>query len=782
MSGWYFATAGFLATRYVRSTARIVLLCAAAVAADVPSPAQEAVGSPSTPRAEAFASPAATVARDSAGRVTVRATRIAEPITLDGALDEGVYLRIQPIDGFLQQEPHEGQPATQKTDVWLLYDDKNIYVTARCWSTDPSRIVANEMRRDSFANFQNDNFAVLFDTFHDRRNGVQFQSTPLGGLSDSLITDERDSNRDWNTVWDARARRFDQGWTVEFAIPFRSLRYAVPGPQDWGVQFRRVARGVNEFSYLTPMPAAYTQRAMLRVSQAASLVGLEAPKAALNLELKPYALGGVETDFEAPSPYTNDPNAQAGIDAKYTFKNGLVADATINTDFAQVEDDEQQVNLTRFSLFFPERREFFLEGAGIFAFGGASVSPRGGQQGPPSSTPILFYSRTIGLFEYAEDETTAVPLLAGGRLTGRTGAYTVGALNIQQRADEALGAASTNFSVLRLKRDILRQSSVGVIFTNRSQSVNADGANQTLGADASFMFLRNLTIHTYLARTRTEAWKGNDASYRGDVVWMGDRYGFEAEHLAVERNFNPEAGFLRREDFRRNFGMFRFSPRPAGPSPIRKYQFETSFDHFTDTNGHLETQVASAQTGMDLQNGDEWRFEFKNNYEYLDEPFEIVDGLFLPVGGYRFNDVEAQYTIGPQRKVNGTVWAGGGQFFDGTRREVGYRGRVEVTSRLGVEPGIAFNWVDLVEGSFLAKLLTARVTYNLSPRKALMALVQYNSEGSVIGANVRFRWEFRPGSDLFVVYNEGRDTTLGVNRSELSSRSFVVKVTRLFRF
>ena len=265
-------------------------------------------------------------------------------------------------------------------------------------------------------------------------------------------------------------------------------------------------------------------------------------------------------------------------------------------------------------------------------------------------------------------------------------------------------------------------------------------------------------------------------------MWMGDRYGFEAERLVVERNFNPEVGFLRREDFRRSFGMFRFSPRPKGPSAIRKYQFETSFDHFTDTNGHLETQVAEAQVGMDLQSGDEWRFSFKNNYEFLDEPFEVDEGLFLPIGGYRFNDVEARYQIGPQRRLNGSLWAGGGEFYDGTRKEVGYRGRIEVTRRLALEPGIAFNWVDLVEGSFVAKLLSARVTYNLSPRKALMALVQYNSAGDVIGANVRFRWEFRPGSDLFVVYNEGRDTSLGVPRSELSSRSFVVKVTRLFRF
>jgi hypothetical protein len=407
-----------------------------------------------------------------------------------------------------------------------------------------------------------------------------------------------------------------------------------------------------------------------------------------------------------------------------------VADATLNTDFAQVEEAEQQVNLTRVSLFFPERREFFLDGAGIFAFGGASVSPRGGGQGPPSNTPILFYSRKIGLFEYGEDETAAVPLLAGGRLTGRTGAYTIGALNIQQRADAAVGAPSTNFSVLRLKRDILRQSSAGAILTSRSQAMDGPGSNQTPGADASFTFLRNLTINSYLARTRTEGRAGNDASYRGDVLWMGDRYGFEAEHLVVERNFNPEVGFLRREDFRRSYGMFRFSPRPAGSTTIRKYQFETSFDHFTDTAGRLETQLAEAQAGMDLQNGDEWRFTFRNNDEFLDEPFEIVEGMFLPVGGYRFNDVEARYQIGPQRKVNGSLWAGGGQFFDGTRTEVGYRGRIEVTSRLGVEPGIAVNWAGLTEGSFVAKLLTARVTCNLSPRQALMGLVQYNSEGT----------------------------------------------------
>ena len=461
-----------------------------------------------------------------------------------------------------------------------------------------------------------------------------------------------------------------------------------------------------------------------------------------------------------------------------------MADATLNTDFAQVEDDEQQVNLTRFSLFFPERREFFLEGAGIFAFGGASVSPRGGGSGPPSNTPILFYSRKIGLFEYGDDETAAVPLLAGGRLTGRTGAYTVGALNIQQRAEAVVGAPSTNFSVVRAQARHPEAEQRGR-HLHEPVAVGERGRVEPDPGRRRLVHVPPQPHDQHVPRAHADRGDGTATTPATAATsqWMGDRYGFEAEHLTVERNFNPEVGFLRREDFRRNFGMFRFSPRPAGPvgRSGSTSSRRASITSPTPTAGSRRSW-RRRRPAMDLQNGDEWRVEFKNNYEYLDEPFEIAEGLFLPVGAYRFNDVEARYTIGPQRKVNGTVWAGGGQFFDGTRTEVGYRGRIEVTSRLGVEPGIAFNWVDLAEGSFVAKLLTARVTYNLSPRKALMALVQYNSAGDLIGANVRFRWEFRPGSDLFVVYNEGRDTTLGVNRAELSSRSFVVKVTRLFRF
>ena len=770
-------------------SARVLAAAAAAViclwqGAATTGFAQEASASPTRPGgAVGGPSPGggAGVERHADGRVVVHALRLASPPRLDGVLDDEIYGQVPAIDGFIQQEPHEGRPAVNRTEAWVLYDDRNIYVAARCWASDPSRIVANEMRRDAYAIFQNDNFGVFFDTFHDRRNGFFFYTNPLGALSDQLVTDERDTNRDWNTVWDVRASRFDGGWTVEMAIPFRSLRYPRPGPQVWGVQLRRVTRAGNEFSYLTAMPAAFTQRAIVHVAQAATLVGLEAPASALNLEVKPFALAKIDTDREAVIPIENDATQALGLDAKYTFGNGLVADLTLNTDFAQVEDDEQQVNLTPFNLFFPERREFFLEGAGVFAFGGASVSPRGGGQGPPSNTPILFYSRRIGLHETQDEESVSVPILAGGRVTGRTGRYTVGLLDIQQRSHAAVGAPAANFSVVRVKRDILRQSSVGAIFTSRSRRGDGPGSSQTFGADAAFTFFRDVTINAYYARTRAEGRTRDAASYRADVQYNGDRSGFEAEHLTVERQFAPEAGFLRREDFRRNFALARFSPRPHGASPIRKYEFEAAFDHFTNNSGRLDSQQARAQAGMDLQSGDEWRVEATSNFEYLDEPFEIASGVFLPVGGYRFTEVEGRYQLGPQRKATGFLVVGGGQFYDGTRRQIGYRGRVELSSRLGVEPGVEFNWVRLPVASFTAKLLTARANYNLSPRKALSALVQYSSSSQVVGANLRFRWEFRPGSDLFVVYNEGRDTEFGVRRAEMSRRTFALKVTRLVR-
>jgi hypothetical protein len=716
--------------------------------------------------------PPEVVSRDGEGRVTVRAVRLDEPLVLDGVLDDRIYTSVTAIGGFIQQEPHEGEQATEKTDAWLLFDRENIYVAARCWDSSPERMVANEMRRDDFNLFFNENFAVIFDTFYDRRNGFQFQTNPLGGLADSYITDEKDVNRDWNTVWEVRTGRFASGWTVEMAIPFKSLRYRAGGDQLWGVNFRRIVRWKNETSYLTPIPASFSMGGLIRVSSAATLVGLQVPPSSRNLELKPYGIGGIRTDVEADPPFANQGSGDAGFDLKYGLTKGLTADFTYNTDFAQVEADEQQVNLTRFSLFFPEKREFFLEGQGIFTFGGPRPPPWEG----PSSAPVVFFSRRIGLAE-----GRAIPISAGGRISGRAGDYSLGLLNIRTAASDRAGVEPTTFSVLRLKRNILRRSNLGVMATRRSPSVEGPGANQVYGVDTSLSFYENVSLSGYYARSKTPGLDGDPSSYRARLEYAGDRFGGELDHLLVGDGFNPEIGFVSRDDFRRSFAYFRFSPRPKSLRAVRKIGWEASLDYTTDLGGRPTTREARLSHGYEFQNGDSVRVSYSRNFEFLTEDFEIADGIAIPVGGYRFQGVNGVYEIGPQRPLTGWVFFDHGSFFSGKRTGINYIGRIEVSPQLSLEPRLSVNWVRLAEGRFVAQLLGGRVNYTISPRSFIAALVQYNSSNDSLGVNARFRWEYRPGSDLFVVYSDGRDT-LGPGFPKLVNRSLVVKLTRLVRF
>ena len=712
------------------------------------------------------------VSRDQDGKVTLRAIALETPITLDGRLEENIYRRVPSISDFVQQEPHQGQPATEKTEVWVFFDDENIYVSARNWDTHPEKIVANELRRDARGIFNNDNFAVILDTFYDRRDGFLFHTNPLGALYDAQIIGERNVNSDWNTVWNVKTARFAEGWTVEFSIPFKSLRYKQGQSQIWGINFRRVVRSKNEYSYLTPIPAAFRERGITQLSYAATLVGIEPPASSLNLEIKPYGTGAMRTDREADVPYENDFAADVGVDAKYGVTKSLVADFTVNTDFAQVEADDQQVNLTRFSLFLPEKREFFLEGQGIFAFGGSSGRRYGGGGG----TPILFFSRRIGL-----DDGFQVPIQAGARLTGRQGRYTVGFLNMQTRGVDVAGIAPTNFSVIRVRRDILRRSSIGIIATHRDKSLDYSGSNSVVGVDAAFTFFDNFNINTYYAKSRTEELDGQDDTYQARVSYGGDRYGFNVSHLKIAENFNPEIGFVRRSDVRKTSGRLRFSPRPQSIRSVRRFRFQVEFDYYENNQSQLESKELKLEFGTEFNRGDDFNVSYERSFEYLFSDFEISDGVILPVGGYEFDRLSARYRLGPQRKISGWIRGEMGGFFGGTRTELGYFGRVEVTSQFTVEPNISQNWVNLPEGDFITTLLRVRSTYALSARSFVGALVQYNTSNDSLSMNIRYRWEYKPGSDIFVVYTDGRDTTTD-GFPGLRNQSFVVKFTRLFRF
>ena len=731
-----------------------------------------------------------TIARDAAGRATVRAVRLTEPLRVDGTLDEEMYETVMPFSDFIQQLPDEGAPATEQTEAWVFYDDRSVYVSARLWDAAPeSEWIANEMQRDSRQLVNNEYFSVAFDTFYDRRNGVAFLVNPIGGLMDFEISDEGNINMDWNPIWDVRTGRFDGGWNVEMQIPFKSIRFRPGLSQIWGLQLGRRIRHKYEDVYLTPVPISAAV-GLFRLSAAGTLAGIEVPQGNRTFEVKPYAIGSLATDLNAVPRISNEGDGDFGVDVKYGVTQNLTADFTYNTDFAQVEVDEQQVNLTRFSLFFPEKREFFLEGRGIFDFGrGATLRTGGGGGGGGrrpgggggfgggGDVPTIFFSRRIGL----EAAGQTVPIRGGSRLTGKAGKFSVGALNIQTDDAPSAAAVATNFTVLRVKRDILRRSRIGGIFTGRTVSTAGPGSNEVYGLDAAFSFYDNVTFNGYYARSQTPGLDGDDASYQAAFTYAGDLYRLQLDHLLVGDNFNPEIGFLRRDDFRRTFTSAQYRPRPALRA-VRQFTFGASLDYIENGAGRVETRLAQARFNTEFENSDRFSVDVQQSYELLVEPFPIATDVTIPVGGYDFRDVFVSYSMGPQRRVSGTWSLQRGRFFNGDITAVGYRrGRIEITPQFSVEPGFSINRIDLPEGRFTAKLVTGRLTYTLTPRMFVGGLVQYNSSSDSLSMNLRLRWEYQPGSELFVVYNDQRDTELR-GTPMLENRAFVVKFTRLFRF
>jgi len=612
-----------------------------------------------------------------------------------------------------------------------------------------------------------------------------FYANPIGGFSDYSVVDEGAPNTDWNPVWSVKTGRFDGGWTIEMQFPFKSLRYTSGKDQVWGIQFRRSIRHKNEWTYWTPVPQQMAgPQALNRVSAFGTLVGLDLPPAGRNLELKPYALGKMTTDRLTTPPTSNDGDGNVGGDLKYGVTANLTADLTVNTDFAQVEIDEQQVNLTRFNLFLPEKREFFLEGRGLFDFGRGGASgggdPMGG--GGSSDTPYLFYTRRIGL-----NRNRVVPIDVGGRLTGKIGAFGVGVMNIQAGDEDVSKSPATNFTVLRVKRDILRRSTIGAMFTNRNKlTSNQPGDNQAFGVDAALGFYQNIALGGFYARSETTNLAGDNDSYIGKFAWSPDRYGFNAEHLKVGKAFNPEVGFLRRTDFTRSFAQARFSPRPKRSKRVRKYTSQVSYEYYENGAGDVESRQATGNFNVEFNNSDTFNVEANQNYDLLVTPFSPAPGHPIPVGGYHYNDVSMRYNMGQQRRLSGNVGVQLGQYYNGTIRSLTLsQGRYAILKQFSVEPRFTLTNIDLPNGAFTTKQVGARTDYGFSPRMFASALLQWSSVDHSFSSNVRYRWEYRPGSEFFVVWTDEQDTNPldpHVGNIALKNRAFVVKMTRLFRF
>ncbi len=685
----------------------------------------------------------------------MRAVRVQEKIIIDGELDERGWGLAEPATDFIQRLPYAGEPATERTEVRLIYDDENLYVGAYCFdSAGDNGIVIKDIKRD-FNTLQSDGFQIVLDTFHDHRNSYLFGTNPKGGTWDMMIGgDGAAGNSAWNGIWHLKTKITQKGWQVEMAIPFKTLRFAED--QVWGVNFERRVRRKHEDSYWSPLPAAFR---LGRVSLAGNLEGIEGVKQGRNLYIKPYILAPVQRKEGEDLAF----KPTAGFDIKYAVGSQSTLDLTAHTDFSQVEADEEKINLTRFDLFFPEKREFFLENAGLFGFG---RSRTGGFR----QDMMPFFSRRIGL----SPDRKLVPILGGARMTGRMGKYTMGLLSMQ--TDSTDTASSTNFSVVRMRRDILKKSDFGGIFVNKQES---DGRyNRTYGMDANFRIFKYLELSSFLLKTDTPDLKGNDAAGNVEVAYKDDLFDVEARFFSVGKNFNPEAGFLARKDMFESSAIFALTPRPRKRIPwIRQMGPTLSVDYFTDHQWSPQSKLLQGSFDVVFQNGGTMSIGRRSDSERLLKPFKIRTNQTIPVGDYKWDESFATFVSDRSRLVSCDLGLTRGRFWNGERNS--YRVGFDTQPGYHFTAGATwtYNDVSLPTGAFHTSVLATRVRYSFTTTMFLNALIQYNSDTREVSSNIRFNLIYKPLCDIYLVYNERRSSFGGV-----IERAFMVKVTYVLAF
>ncbi|MBI2822471.1 MAG: carbohydrate binding family 9 domain-containing protein, partial [Acidobacteria bacterium] len=660
---------------------------------------------------------------------------------IDGVLDEEVWRSAALIDRFVQQEPAIGAPATERTEVRVLYDARHMFIGLYAFDSDPAGIIATEMRRDSDRLFEEDNFQIILDTFNDRRSGYMFVTNPLGAKLEQQISEEGEGsgrgttsniNRNWDGVWEVASRRVDDGWTAEIAIPTTTVRFRQAESQIWGVNFMRNIRRKNEQAFWAPIPKAYS---LTRVSQAGTLEGLTALSQGIDLRIKPFLISGLQAK-RAGGDTSTSMLRDLGLDVKYGVSSSLNLDITVNTDFAQVEADEQQVNLTRFNLFFPEKRDFFLENSGQFNVGARRQEAD------------LFFSRRIGLSAAGQP----IPITGGARLTGKAGRHNLGLMNIQ--TSEAFGAPGENFLVARYSRDILARSRVGGLVIDK-EAINGPGFNRTVAADASFAVLENLSINSFVAKTSTPGITDSDMAFFGRVAWRDRAWNLWAQYIDIQDHFNAEVGFVPRTGIRTTEVYISRTPRPKKFN-IRLIEPMVIVTYTTDQNNRLVTRKVHHMAAINMENGTYINFIYNRYLEQLDAPFRVQRNVVIPAGNYRFGEWIFEFKSDPSRRVYEEFRYSPQTFYGGSRKDLSATLGVRAGMRLSAEAIYKRNDVRLPWGAFKVNLAIFRVDYAFSPRITLRSLIQYNSATRETSSSLRFNFIYRPGSDLYVVYNELR--------------------------
>jgi len=702
----------------------------------------------------------------------IRVNRTTQPITIDGDLSDSAWQQADPYEGhFFQQEPEDRKPSSQKTRIMVLQDDKNLYFGMQAYYDDPDRIFASSMRRD--VGFGTDDILeLLIGPLGDNRTSYTFSNTPLGGKIDAIISDEGNHiNSSWDGVWYSKAQINDQGFAVEMAIPFKTLKYRVGETVRWKLNVTREIKYKNEVTYLVPIPRGLGHNGKFRGSLHANLVNIHPPQTGLNLEVQPYLRTAGSRIYDPVDERNTD--FHGGLDARYQVTPQLTADFTYNTDFAQVETDQEIVNLTRFNINLPEKREFFLESAGLFTFG-TGARAGGSLVGiHTGSDYLLFNSRTIGI-----EQGERVPLYGGAKVTGRAGQFSVGGMNLQSketRLRDGTLVPSTNYTAVKVKRDLFTNSNIGLMMLNKQSGPGH--YNRAVGTDAFFAFSQAFMVNGSLARTLSPDVSGNNWAGDAGLVVNTEWLDFSLKHSFIDSLFNPEMGFVRRGNLRNTQGDLSLT-KWINNRYLKSVSFITGIQYITDHRNTLLTRENDFELWVTARSEDNLRLETDLEYEYLPTQDYIRD-IPIDPGIYKTHTSRVSVNTYRSRRVTGSIEYEWGPMFDGTSRGITLSNDTRVNRHFTLELEYGHNVLDLKYGSLTANILATRLNYSFTNDLFAKAFVQWNDADHRVSTYFLVDYIYRPKSHVYLVYQDTRNTLLS-GFSNYRDRIIQLKFTYLW--
>ncbi|MFC1492321.1 DUF5916 domain-containing protein [candidate division KSB1 bacterium] len=697
---------------------------------------------------------------------------------IDGRLDDDVWKAAQFDAGFLQREPVEGAEPSERTEFAMIYDDDNLYIGIRCFDSDPDAIRATEMRRDQPLD-DDDCLEIILDTFDDKRSAFYFATNALGVRIDGKMNDEgKNINNNWDGVWLCRSLIDDDGWNVEIAIPLQTLRFREGSNAVWNANIVRQIRRKNEFVYWSLVSQDYGPNGKFVMSEAGRIKGFDSLKMGGRYEFVPYATGGIEndriTDFDTESL------TETGLDLKWNMTSNLTADFTLNTDFAQVEADQEMVNLERFSLYFPEKRGFFLEGAENFNFG--HLTHRG------FSEIHLFHSRSIGI-----ENGYQVPVIGGARVQGKADKYSIGFLSMQTENttlldDEGTFVPKTNYSAVRIRRDVLSRSTIGVMLLNKQ---NTSSTNRSFGIDSYFPLTDHFSITaeaagTYTDREGVKISNGDNYTGHFELMYDSDLWDFSLSYLDIAEDFSADMGYIPRKDLRRSQYLIQYSPRPERFKAIRQIEYNFHGYYMTDHTSRMIDRHIDGKLAVNFENGAHFEFSTETNFEYLYNEWDIRPGITIRQGGHSMLEYEFIYRTSRKDAMYGEVaWKTTSYYNSGRFNSIKSKFEFKAFNRLRGSIDYEFNSVDLPNDDFHTNTLGTRLSYSFNPDLYLKAYLQLLDDKLLLDrrdrvtSNILFHYIYKPGSDFYVVFNEIR--MVGANNEVIDNRVLMTKFTYFFR-